>query len=124
MKHKKLTKALQRQLEQNSLTMGFHNLSSEEWDSLSPEGQAELHRQRKEGVETWADTFQGRDRWSHTDKPRVTAHRFVIHLTPRNKNFQPHIWKEGGKMTEAEARAQARQIRATRAYTRVKVQPA
>lgn len=37
---------------------------------------------------------------------------FIIHVTPANKNFKPHIWQEGGEFfTKNGAEFQAKQMR-------------
>ncbi len=50
---------------------------------------------------------------------------YKIYLFPSNKNFFPHIWKEGGEMTLNSAEFQAEQIRKNmkKEYTKVLVIP-
>ncbi len=46
---------------------------------------------------------------------------YNLELTPKNKRFNPHIWVEGGNMTKKSAEFHAKQIRATRDYSKVKI---
>lgn len=49
---------------------------------------------------------------------------YQIYLTPKNTNFKPHVWKEGGEFkTRDSAEFHASQIRITKEYSEVTVMP-